>query len=53
LRNLVCQFRARCQADRLPPFSPDQHADAPAVPVTTTPQHVPKSPRSPIATRSP
>jgi hypothetical protein len=52
LRNLVCQFRARCQADRVPPFSLHRRADDPALPTPTTPQRVPKSQTSPIAARS-
>ncbi len=52
LRNLVCQFRARCQADHVPPFSPHRGAGDPAGPPSTTPQRVPISPRSPIAARS-
>ncbi len=52
LRNLVCQFRARCEAGHVPPFSPNRRAGDPAAPASTTPQRVPKSPRSPIAARS-
>jgi hypothetical protein len=52
LRNLVCQFRARCQAGHLPPFSSHQRADDPTAPTTTTAQRVPRFPRSPIAARS-
>jgi hypothetical protein len=52
LRNLVCQFRACCQADQVPPFSPHRRADDPALPTPTTSQRVPKSPTSPIAARS-
>jgi hypothetical protein len=51
LRNLVCQFRARCQADQVPPFSSHRRADDPATPTATMPQHVRKSPTSPIAAR--
>jgi hypothetical protein len=51
LRNLVCQFRARCQADQVPPFSSHQPADDPAAPTATMPQRVPKPPTSPIAAR--
>ncbi len=43
LRNLVCQFRARCQAGRVPPFSNHRRADAPALPASTTPHRAPKS----------
>jgi hypothetical protein len=50
LRNLVCQFRARCQAGQVPPFSPQLRADDPAA-APTTPQCVPKLPTSPIAAR--
>jgi hypothetical protein len=52
LRNLVCQFRDRYQAGRVPPFSPHQRAADPTARASTTPQCVPKSPRSPIAVRS-
>ncbi len=51
LRNLVCQFRANCQAGHVPPFSLHRRADDPAMPALTTPQHVPKLQRSPIAAR--
>jgi hypothetical protein len=47
LRNLVCQFRARCQAGQVPPFSPHRRAGDPAAPATQ--HHVPKPQRSPIA----
>jgi hypothetical protein len=50
LRNLVCQFRARCQADGVPPFSLHQRADDPAL-VTPTTTRVPKSQTLPIAAR--
>jgi len=53
LRNIVCQFRARCQAGPVPPFSSNRRAGDPTEPAPTTPQRVPKSPRSPIAARSP
>ena len=52
LRNLVCQFRACCQAGQLPPFLPHRRADDPAVPALPTRQRVPKPPTSPIAARS-
>ena len=51
LRNLVCQFRAHCQAGQVPPFSLHLRADDPAAPAPTTPHRVPKSPTSPIAAR--
>jgi hypothetical protein len=51
LRNLVCQFRARCQAGRVPPFSLQRRADEAAVPGVTTPDRAPKSQTSPIAAR--
>jgi hypothetical protein len=47
LRNLVCEFRARCQADQ-PPFLFLLHADDPAVPVAAT-LHVRRSQPSLIA----
>jgi hypothetical protein len=47
LRNLVCQFRARCQASRVPPFSLHLREDDPAVPVPAT-HRVPKGQPSPI-----
>jgi hypothetical protein len=53
LRNLVCQFRARCQAGHVPPFLPHRRADDPLAPGSTTPQRVPKSPRSLTAAHSP
>jgi hypothetical protein len=52
LRNLVCQFRAHCQADGVPPFSLHQRADDRVLPVPSTAQRVPKSQTSPIAARS-
>jgi hypothetical protein len=52
LRNLVCQFRACCQANQVPPFSPHRRADDPAASMSTTPLRVPKSPTLPIAARS-
>jgi hypothetical protein len=52
LRNLVCQFRARCQADRVPPFSRQHRADDPTLPAPRTPHRVRKSRTSPIAARS-
>ena len=51
LRNLVCQFRARCQAGRVPPFSLHRCADDPALPAPTTPHRAPKSQTSLIAAR--
>lgn len=51
LRNLVCQFRTRCQADRVPPFSLHRRADDSALPAPTTPHHAPKSQTSLIAVR--
>ena len=52
LRNLVCQFRARCQVGQVPPFSLHPRADDPALRAPTTPQRVPKFQLSPIAARS-
>jgi hypothetical protein len=49
LRNLVSQFRARCQAGHVPPFSLHLRADAPARPTPSTPDRAPKSQPSPIA----
>jgi hypothetical protein len=37
----------------VPPFLPHRRADDPPAPASTTPQRVPKSPRSLIAARSP
>jgi hypothetical protein len=51
LRNLVCQFRARCQAGHLPPFSLHRRADDPALPAPTTLHRVLKPQTSPIAAR--
>jgi hypothetical protein len=51
LRNLVSQFRGRCQADRVPPFSLHLRADDLAGPAPTTPHRGPKSRPSPIAAR--
>jgi hypothetical protein len=51
LRNLVCQFRARCQTGQVPPFSPHLRTDDPAAPAPTTPHPVPKPQTSPIAAR--
>jgi hypothetical protein len=52
LRNLVCRFRARCQAGQVPPFSFPLHADDPP-PAPVTLARVPTLRRSPIAARSP
>ena len=51
LRNLVCQFRARCQAGRVPPFSLHRRADDPAAPAPTTAHRGPTSPTVLIAAR--
>jgi hypothetical protein len=51
LRNLVCQFRGRCQAGQVPPFSLHPRADDLAASAPTTPHRVPKSQPSPIAAR--
>jgi hypothetical protein len=51
LRNLVCQFRACCQAGQVPPFSPHRRAGDPAAPALTTATRVPKPPMSLIAAR--
>ena len=51
LRNLVCQFRARCQAGCVPPFSPHRRMDDRAPPAPTTPRRIPKSQTLLIAAR--
>jgi hypothetical protein len=53
LRNLVSRFRARCQADQVPPFSFPLRADDPLVPALVTPLRVPTPRLSPIVARSP
>jgi len=47
LRNLVSQFRARCHAGDVPPFSLHRHADDLLEPAAPT--HVPRPRPSPIA----
>jgi hypothetical protein len=51
LRNLVCQFRARCQAGPVPPFSSRLRAGG--LPAPATPARGPRPRPSPIAARWP
>lgn len=53
LRNLVSQFRARCQAGQVPPFSVPRGADDPPAPAPTAPPRIPTRQPSLIAGRSP
>jgi hypothetical protein len=41
LRNVVSQFRARCLAGQVPPFSLARRADDPPAPATGVPLHGP------------
>jgi hypothetical protein len=49
LRNLVCQFRARCHAGQVPPFSVPRRADDLPVPAPALPPPVPPPRPSRIA----
>jgi hypothetical protein len=53
LRNLVSQFRSRCHADQVPPFSFHLRAGVASAPTPTTPPRVPRPQPAPIAALSP
>jgi hypothetical protein len=53
LRNLVCQFRGRCHADQVPPFSFRLRAGALSAAPPATPPRVPSGQPQRIAARSP
>lgn len=53
LRNLVCQFRGRCHADQVPPFSIRLRAGDPSAPRPASPPRGPRPQPPPIAALSP